>query len=100
MLRPWLLGLGIAEACLMSILLLAILSKLCGLIQQTALEVIEFIVMGLFLIKCLLWIIMEFVLFLAVIGPHCTGVIYAYGVVQAVVYGAILAVTCFFGNRR
>jgi hypothetical protein len=36
--------------------------------------------------------IVEIEMFTAVIGPHCNGGIYAYGLLQAIIYGITLVV--------
>ena len=42
----------------------------------------------------MVWVYMEIALFASVISPHCSGGIYAYGVVQTVIHGIFLFTIC------
>lgn len=49
---------------------------------------------GVLVVKVLVWLYMEITLFASVIGPHCSGGVYAYGVVQTVIHGIFLLIIC------
>ena len=50
--------------------------------------------LGLLVLKIMVWVYMEIALFASVISPHCSGGIYAYGVVQTVIHGIFLFTIC------
>jgi hypothetical protein len=87
---------GITEASIMGILFLGALMKVCDCISFSCLKCFEFVVIGMLIVKILLWMYMEIALFTSVIAQHCGGGVYAYGVVQTIIHGILLLIIgCF-----
>lgn len=92
--RPWLFAMGITEASIMFLLFFGALLRVCNFISYSCLKSFEYAVIVSLVIKILLWLYMELALFSAVIAPHCSGGVYAYGLIQTIIHGILLLIMC------
>ena len=97
-LRPWLLAMGIAEASFVVFLGFFASLRVCGVIDIGCMQVAEVITIVVGVIKSLVWIYMELALFAAVIVPHCSGGIFAYGVILTIIHGLVILAFCCVAN--
>jgi len=91
-LRPWLLAMGICGLSCMFLLFVFGAMRVCTIINVSCLRKVELVALGILVLKILLWLYMELMLFANVIGPYCSGGMYAYGLILTIIHCIILLI--------
>ena len=90
--RSWFRGIGITEAVIEGLLILAIVVLRCSASPGILVfVVIIFVAAG---IKAFIWSIVSIILFAETIKPQCDGRIYGYGLALVIIHSISLASAC------
>ena len=90
--RNWFRGIGITEAVIEGLLILAVVEIRCSASQVILIFVVViFIAAG---IKAFIWSIVSIILFAETIQPQCEGRIYDYGLALVIIHSISLASAC------
>ena len=85
--RPWLMGMGYSDLCLMIILLVPIITLKLGWCSSDMFAYFEIPILIVWVIKMIIWLIVEIVLFIGGISKYCHGSIYSYALAQMIING-------------
>ena len=102
--RPWFWGIGITEAIILGLFLfIAITSMCCGSCCSDKMALVSWgVVLVGVLLKNLIWLIVQAILFSWVISKDCSGRIYGYGLALLILhglYGLGLGCQCLCGRK-
>ena len=90
--RNWFQGIGITEAVIEGLLILAIVALRCSSSPSILVFVIVIFVAA--AIKAFIWSIVSIILFAETINPQCEGRIYGYGLALVIIHSISLASAC------